>query len=125
MPQTSKRALIVDDSPANRVALGVLLGQFSIDVTHATSGAEAIRLYEEDPTFDLVVVNVEMSGVNGFTTAKLIRQYQRAKRPYVVGIASSLENSEKALGAGMDFYAVKPFEISKFTNVVQLHPRKL
>lgn len=131
MQLQNKRVLIADDVTANRVAIGVLMGQFSFDITQATSGAEAIRLYEEDPSFDVVVLNVEMSGVNGFTVAKLIRQYQRAKRPFVVGFASSPSQCDKALGAGMDFFAIKPFdpekiagEVSKLDNVLSFPPRK-
>ncbi len=113
-----KRVLVVDDELSNRISIGTLLEQFGFDVTHSTSGADAISIYEKDPTYDLVILSVDMAnGLNGFGTAKLIRQYQRAKRPYVVGVSSQVIPPEKILGTGMDFVLTKPLEAMKLNNL--------
>lgn len=103
-----RRALVVDDISANRLSLRRLLEWIGVDVVHAESGTEAIALYERDPSFDLVVIGNMSSGMDGMTVAKLIRQFQVAKRPYIVGVGASAENSEKAIKAGMDTFWVHP-----------------
>lgn len=102
-----KRVLVVDDSVTNRVSYGRVFEQFGFEVVQASGGANAVEIYEEDPSFDLVVVDIDMPGLNGFTSARMIRQYQVAKRPYIVGVGSSPEDSEKAVKAGMDFFVVR------------------
>lgn len=104
---TKKRVLVVDDSVANRVSFGRIFEQFGFDVVQANGGANAVEIYEEDPSFDLIVMDTDMPGLNGFTSARLIRQYQIAKRPFIIGVGSSPGDSEKAVSAGMDFYVVR------------------
>lgn len=103
-----RRALVVDDVAGNRSSLGRLLDWIGVDVTLAVSGAEAIAVYERDPSFDIVVLGSMSSGMDGVTVAKLIRQFQVAKRPYIVGVGSSPEYSAKAIKAGMDTFWVHP-----------------
>lgn len=103
-----RRALVVDESLANRIAFGRLLEWMGIEVVQATDGAEAIKVYEEDPSFDIVVIGTTQTGVDSVTVAKLIRQFQLAKRPYIVGLGTSSEFSDRALKAGMDTFMVRP-----------------
>lgn len=102
-----KKVLVVDDSMSNRVAFGQVFEQFGFEVVQANGGASAVEIYEEDPSFDLVVMDTDMPGLNGFTSARLIRQYQIAKRPFIVGVGSSPEDFDKATNAGMDFYVMR------------------
>jgi len=103
----AKRALVVDESLTNRILFGRLLGWMGMEVVQAIGGADAIKVYEEDPSFDVVVLGSMTSGVDSITVTKLIRQFQLAKRPYIVGVGTS-EASERALTAGMDIFMVRP-----------------
>lgn len=111
MKRLNKKALLVDDMATNRVALGQLFEQFGFEVVQANSGAEAVKIYEEDPSFDLVVIDIDMPGMNGFTAAKMIRQYQMAKRPYIIGTAATPEYREKASQSGIDIFVVKSLAV--------------
>jgi CheY-like chemotaxis protein len=101
----AKRVLIIDNDRANRISLGGVLERFEFIVTQASSGAEAISIFNEDPGYDLVVVNIEMPGMNGVTTVKMIRQLQRAKRPFIIGFPVSDEMMTMPKDAGFDFLA--------------------
>lgn len=103
-----KRALVVDEVLENRISFGRFFQWMGFDVVQAINGAEAIKLFEEDPFFDVVVVGNVLTGVDGSTVTKLIRQYQVAKRPYIVGIGTNADNSERAIRSGMDGYIVRP-----------------
>jgi len=98
----NKKVLLADDRLANRVAMGQLFEYFGFDVVQATSGANAVAIYGDDPSFDLVVLSVNMSGMNGFMAAKMIRQQQIAKRPYIIGIGTTAEQFEKSVFYGID-----------------------
>lgn len=104
----SKKALVVDESLENRIMFGRFFQWMGLNVVQASSGAEAIRIYEEDPTFDLVLVGGLFSGVDSVTVTKLIRQIQVAKRPYIVGIGDHSQYSDRHTKAGMDGFMVKP-----------------
>lgn len=108
----NKRALLVSSEPSARVGLGQFFGWLDFEIVQAISGAQAVEIYTEDPSYDLIVLDIDMLGMNGFTTAKMLRQYQIAKRPYVIGTSSvqssDKDNSGKALQAGMDAYIVMP-----------------
>jgi len=81
----------------------------------AQNGVKAIEIYERDPSFDIVVLGRMNAGMDSFTVAKLIRQFQVAKRPCIVGVGDLNDFSERTLKAGMDTFMVypKPPEIRK------------
>lgn len=103
MNKLSRRVLLADNSSL----LGVVLEQFGFDVVKAASGAEAVGIYEGDPSFDLVVLDIDMPGMNGFTASNLIRQYQIARRPYIIGTSNQASSKEKAAQSGIDLFVVK------------------
>lgn len=109
-----KRALVVETT--NRITIGNLLVEFGITVVQAKTGAEAIKIYEEDPSFDLVIMDIDMPGINGFSAARLIRQYQMAKRPWIIGLASDFRHRERALQAGIDLFVTRSLAESSLQN---------
>jgi signal transduction histidine kinase len=69
--------LIVDDNPANLVGFEAALGDFAGRVVRAQSGADALR-YLLDHDCALILLDVQMPSMDGFETAKLIRQRKRS-----------------------------------------------
>lgn len=99
--------LVVDDD----VELGsMLLERFAIEgfsSQHATSGAEALDLLEEK-SFDLLVVDVMMPGIDGF---ELLRRIRLVYRVPVVMLTARGDDADKIAGfeIGADDYLPKPF----------------
>ncbi|HKG92910.1 MAG TPA: ATP-binding protein [Gemmatimonadaceae bacterium] len=76
VPPAPISILLVDDKPANLIALEELLAPLGQRLVSVTSGAEALRrVLSED--FDLIVLDVRMPEMDGFETAALIRQRAR------------------------------------------------
>ena len=70
--------LLVDDHPANLVALEAILAPLGHDLVMARSGVEALReiLQRE---FALILLDVQMADMNGFETASFIKQHPRSR----------------------------------------------
>jgi len=103
--------LIVDDHPSNLLALEAILETLGQRLVRASSGQEALRhLLRED--FAVILLDVQMPGVDGFETARLIRQRQRSRyTPIIFLTAHSREEADLIHGYehGASDYVVKPF----------------
>ena len=104
--------LLVDDRPANLVALEATLRPLGIRMVTAVSGPEALRrlLAEE---FALVLLDVQMPGMDGFETATLMKRHPRtAHVPIIFVTAIHREASHLFTGyeRGAVDYLTKPFD---------------
>jgi len=73
------RALVVDDYSVNRYLHKLLLEQEGVQVLLANNGKEAYEKYisKEEDYFDFILTDVQMPEMDGFTSAKLIRQWEQ------------------------------------------------
>ena len=113
-PQTQPRTtsiLLVDDHPSNLLALEAILEPLGQRLVRANSGREALRhLLTED--FAVVLLDVRMPELDGFETARLIRQRQRSRyTPIIFLTAYSRDEADQVHGYehGAVDYVVKPF----------------
>lgn len=110
----SLRVLVVDDHPINRRTLGLLLEPSGAEVTAVESSAEALeRLGSE--SFDVVLTDLNMPGMNGLALARAIRARAgpNAGAPIVaVTGADSAEERAACSAAGMNGYVTKPIDVA-------------
>ena len=102
--------LVVDDQPQNARLLDAVLTPNGYDVLHAGSGAEALELaWTRDP--DLVLLDVEMPGMDGYEVCRRLRADERtAFLPVVMVTSHRDEVRADALEAGADDFVTKPFD---------------
>jgi CheY-like chemotaxis protein/HPt (histidine-containing phosphotransfer) domain-containing protein len=110
-PARRLRILIADDNAINRtVAAGVLQG-FGHDFMVACDGHEAVEAWAREK-FDIILMDVQMPGLDGFGATARIRDTERASgahMPIIAMTAYAGENDrERCLAAGMDDYVAKP-----------------
>ena len=102
--------LVVDDSPANVRLLEAVLSVHGYDVRSAENGPEALAMIGEDPP-DLVLLDVQMPGMNGHEVCRRIRENpDTAMLPVIVITASGNEEKLAALEAGADDFLARPFD---------------
>ncbi len=90
--------LVVDDQPGNLTAVDAILEEFPSRIVRALSGAEALRqLLERD--FALVLLDVQMPEMDGFETARLIRQRQRSRHTPIIFLTAHPSESADILRA--------------------------
>ncbi len=80
--------LVVDDNPANLVALDALMHQSGFEVVLTNSGSEALKKLSES-SFACVLLDVRMPGIDGFETAALIRKREQWKDLPILFMTSS------------------------------------
>lgn len=87
--------LIVDDNASQRMALSAVLRELDVQLVEASSGRDALRrLLEQE--FALVLLDVNMPGLDGFETAALIRARDRTEHTPIIFITA---NSDEAFAA--------------------------
>src|SRR6476661_4554477 len=104
--------LIVDDHPANLVALEAILSPLGHELVMARSGEEALRriLHGE---FALILLDVQMADMNGFETASLIKQHPRSRHIPIIFITAVNRDAAhvfRGYSHGAVDYLVKPFD---------------
>ncbi|MBW2609389.1 MAG: response regulator [Deltaproteobacteria bacterium] len=104
--------LIVDDSPENLVALEKILQDPDRNIMKAESGNKALGLMLNHD-FALVILDVQMPGMDGFETAKLMRSNERTKRTpiiFVTAISKEQKHVFKGYQSGAVDYIFKPID---------------
>jgi putative two-component system response regulator len=107
----SPLVLIVDDSRAIRSVIEVCLTGIDCEARFAHDGPRALAMIEEDPP-DLVLLDVQMPGMDGYEVCQRIRANPRFRLLPVVMITarSHTEDRVKALERGADDFMTKPFD---------------
>ena len=103
--------LLVDDRPENLLALEAVLESQHYELVKATSGEEALRcLLRYD--FAVIVLDVQMPGMDAIETAKLIKAREKTKDIPIIFISANSKEAEHLFAgysAGAIDYMVKPF----------------
>jgi len=116
------RALVVDDVEDNREVLSGLLERTGVEVTMASSGAEALqRIAEQIP--DIVFMDVRMPVMDGLTAVQQLRDRWSAEGIVCVAITASglLRQRSFYLDAGFDDFIGKPFLFEKVCDCMVRH----
>ncbi len=107
---TRLHVLAVDDNEANLRLLCTLIGDFGVDVKGVSSGAAALDAMRKTH-FDLVLMDIQMPGMDGIETTRQIRALGPAFHgiPVIAVTAHALSTErEQLLTAGLDDYLTKP-----------------
>ena len=110
---TGRTVLAVDDQPANLRLLDAVLSPRDFEVLTATSGQEALDLLESTPV-DVVLLDVQMPGMDGCEVCRRIRKDPRTEFvPVVMITAGGGAQRLEGLEAGADDFITKPFDQSE------------
>ena len=116
------RILCVDDNPANLLLVQTLLEDMGAKVMAVDSGYDAIDAVKTE-AFDLVLMDVQMPGMDGRETTEVVRQWEAERQstplPIVALTAHAMANEKRALlQSGMDDYLTKPISERQLAQVV-------
>jgi len=105
----SCRILIVDDSSTVRNVHRYILQSAGYEVEDAANGFEALELLYSD-SFDLVITDINMPRMDGYTLIRKIRQDDAFKDIpiMIISTESEAEDKRKGFSAGANVYVIKP-----------------
>jgi two-component system, cell cycle response regulator DivK len=114
------RILLVEDNPLNLKLIRDVLGAAGFDVVSATSGEDGLQLAEEHPP-DLVLMDLQLPGIDGAETMRRMREGPLADDVPVVAVTAfaMAEDQANATRAGFDGYLEKPISVRGLVGEVQ------
>ncbi len=114
------QVLLVEDNPANSKLALLVLRQGGHKATLATDAAHGIRLARETQP-DLILMDVQLSGMDGLTAAKTLKADTRTRHIKVVAFtAFAMKSDEQRLReAGFDGYIAKPIRYQAFLGTIR------
>jgi CheY-like chemotaxis protein len=89
----------------------------NIKVIHAVNGIEAVEICRSQKNIDLIIMDIRMPGIDGYTASRQIREF----RPDVVIIVQTAyyEDKEAALKSGCNDFISKPFSKEQFISKIR------
>jgi CheY-like chemotaxis protein len=122
-PADGRLVLLAEDNPVNQKVARLQLERLGYQVEVVDNGREAIDAVATDDRYGIVLMDVQMPGVDGFSATKAIRKAEiRSGRhiPIIAMTANAMEGDrEMCLAAGMDDYVSKPVTRDKLAEVLE------
>jgi CheY-like chemotaxis protein len=121
-----RKLLLVDDDMRNLFALSKVLRDWGIQVSLAQDGHKALSMLAQDPTLELVLMDIMMPGMDGYETMRAIRaQPAFAHLPIIALTAKAMRGDrEQCLEAGASDYLSKPIDIDKLASLIRVWLRR-
>jgi len=104
-----RRILIVEDNPQNRLLVKDVLEFYGYEIMEAEDGQAGIEMAKKYKP-DLILMDVQMPVMDGFTAGKIIRGDPDTKNIKIIAVTSfaMLGDKERIMEAGFDHYISKP-----------------
>jgi signal transduction histidine kinase len=104
------RVLIVDDAPENIQLLTEMLHEVCLPIC-ATNGMEALKLANEDPAPDVILLDIMMPGMNGFEVCSRLKSEPKTRNIPIIFVTAlnDINEEHKGLDMGGADYITRPF----------------
>ena len=115
--------LLVEDSATNAEVLRLMLEDSPFAVTWAPSGQAALEILRDQP-FDIVLMDVEMPGLDGYQTTEALRRQEaqlgRPRTPVIALTAHAFEeHQQRSLASGCDDFQIKPIPKARLLEILE------
>lgn len=107
------KILIIEDEPHLAFSLKLNLEQEGYSVVHAATGPEALRLYEEEGPFNLIILDVMLPEIDGFCVAQKIRNQDDQTGILMLTARAAEEDRLRGFAVGVDDFITKPFHLQE------------
>jgi signal transduction histidine kinase len=109
-----KRFLVAEDNEINQKLIDYVLRKAGGTVEMFNNGAEAIRHLQQDKVFDLIIMDLQMPEMDGYTATRYIRNDLKMQTPIIAMTATAMKGEQlQCIESGMNEYMTKPFEFAE------------
>jgi len=117
-----QKVLLVDDDIRNIFAMTSVLERFKMKVLSAENGKDGIQLLIDNNDIDVVLMDIMLPMMDGYTTIRAIREIAEFKElPIVAVTAKAMKGDrEKCIAAGASDYLCKPVEAEQLRVTLRL-----
>jgi PAS domain S-box-containing protein len=116
------RLLLAEDDPITRKVIGMMLQRSNFDLDMAENGLQAVDMWEKG-NYDLVLMDVQMPGQDGFAATRAIREKEQTNGGHTLIVAMTAhafaEDEKRCLAAGMDAYIPKPIDMKECIALIE------
>jgi signal transduction histidine kinase/DNA-binding response OmpR family regulator/CHASE3 domain sensor protein/HAMP domain-containing protein len=118
----NKTVLIADDDVRNIFSLTKALEQHKMKVLAATDGREALQLLKDNPSVDIVLMDMMMPEMDGYESTKEIRKINAFKHLPVLAVTAKamMGDREKCIAAGASDYISKPVDVDQLISLLRV-----
>ena len=116
-----KTVLVAEDEEINFLFIDTILSKTKVRVIHAWNGKQAVEYIKKNNTVDLVLMDIKMPIMDGFTATKKIKAL-RSSLPIIAQTAYTLsDDREKCIEIGCVSYLTKPIRKNELLSEVKKH----
>lgn len=122
---SGRTILLAEDVEVNRLVLMELLSDTGVRIETAVDGIQALERFRDavPGSYDLILMDVQMPGMDGYATTRAIRALQRddAKTVPIIAMTANAyrEDIDKALESGMNGHVAKPVDLGIVRDVLR------
>jgi CheY-like chemotaxis protein len=119
---TGKKALVVDDDIRNIFALTSILERHEMDVQYAENGHDALKMLNDNPDIDVVLMDVMMPEMDGYEATRRIRSNTSFEDLPIIAITAKAMKGdrEKCINAGASDYVTKPVDSDQLISLLRV-----
>ena len=115
-----RRVLLAEDQPINQIVATAMLEELNCQVELASDGRQAVELARQQ-AFDLIVLDLQMPGLDGLAAAQEIRRSLAADKPPIVLLTADVrpEIRARSEAEGIDDFLAKPVQLEDFAELLR------
>ena len=119
------KVLLAEDNPINLTLTSHIVKSLGNDVVQADSGKEVLNQLSQGNKFDTIILNTEISDIDGYQLTQLIRNHEKENGLFptnIVGIIGKVESNsmQKCMESGMDDYCHRPINSDSLKNKIKI-----
>ncbi len=121
-----RQVLLVDDDMRNLFALSKSLRARGMNVSMAQDGYKALQQLQENPSIELVLMDIMMPGMDGYETTREIRKLPEWNNLPIIAVTAKAMHGDrdKCLDAGANDYLTKPVDLDKLLSMMRVWLQK-
>ena len=108
--RSEAKILVVDDRADNLISIEAILEKDNYTIVKANSGKAALKVLLNDHDFSLILMDVQMPVLDGFSCSKAIRKHLPDIPIIIVTASPKNEIMEKIISSGINGFVSKPFK---------------